>query len=87
MANTAFNTNGTISTTSVTGSFAGFTVVSGSATFTGLKDYSNNNVSTGSIALWTALPVGTTVPLYITSASLSSGAVVFYPVSTVIPQQ
>ena len=86
MANTAFNTNGTISTTSVTGSFAGFTVVSGSATFTGLKDYSNNIVSTSSIALWT-LPVGTTVPLYITSASLSAGAVVFYPVSTVIPQQ
>jgi hypothetical protein len=86
MANTAFNTNGTISTTSVTGSFAGFTVVSGSAIFTGLKDYSNNNVSTSSIALWT-LPVGTTVPLYITSASLSAGAVVFYPVSTVIPQQ
>ena len=86
MVNTAFNTNGTISTTSVTGSFAGFTVVSGSAIFTGLKDYSNNNVSTSSIALWT-LPVGTTVPLYITSASSSSGAVVFYPVSTVIPQQ
>ena len=86
MANTAFNTNGTISTTSVTGSFAGFTVVSGSAIFTGLKDYSNNNVSTSSIALWT-LPVGTTVPLYITSASLSAGAVIFYPVSTVIPQQ
>ena len=87
MANTAFNTNGTISTTSVTGSFAGFTVVSGSATFTGLKEYANNSVSTGSIALWTALPVGTTVSLYITSASLSAGAVVFYPVSTVIPQQ
>jgi len=87
MANTAFNTNGTISTTSVTGSFAGFTVVSGSATFTGLKDYSNNIVSTSSIALWTALPVGTTVPLYITSASLSTGAVVFYPVSIVIPQK
>ena len=87
MANTAFNTSAIISTTSVTGSFAGFTVVSGSATFTGLKDYANNNVSTGSVALWTALPVGTTVSLYITSASLSSGAVVFYPVSTVIPQQ
>ena len=87
MANTAFNTNGTISTTSVAGSFAGFTVVSGSATFTGLKDYSNNIVSTSSIALWTALPVGTTVSLYITSASLSAGAVVFYPVSTVIPQK
>jgi hypothetical protein len=87
MANTAFNTNGIISTTSVTGSFAGFTVVSGSATFSGLRDYSGTNVSTGSVALWTNLPVGTTVPLYVTSASLSSGAVVFYPVSTVIPQQ
>ena len=86
MANTTFNTLATLTTGSVTGSFAGFTVVSGSATFTGLKDYSNNNVSTSSIALWT-LPVGTTVPLYITSASLSAGAVVFYPVSTVIPQQ
>jgi hypothetical protein len=87
MANTAFNTLATLITGSVTGSFAGFTVVSGSATFTGLKDYANNIVSTGSIALWTNIPVGTTVPLYITSASLSSGAVVFYPVSTVIPQQ
>ena len=87
MANTAFNTNGTISTTSVTGSFVGFTVVSGSATFAGLRDYAGNNVSTSSVALWTNIPVGTTIPLYITSASLSSGAVVFYPVSTVIPQQ
>ena len=87
MANTAFNTLGTIISGSVTGSFAGFTVVSGSATFTGLKDYAGNNVSTGSVALWTNIPVGTTVPLYITSASLSSGAVVFYPVSTVIPKQ
>jgi hypothetical protein len=87
MANTDFNTSGIISTTSVTGSFAGFTVVSGSATFSGLKDYSGTNISTGSVALWTDLPVGTTVPLYVTSASLSSGAVVFYPVSTVIPQQ
>ena len=87
MANTAFNTLGTLTTGSITGSFAGFTVVSGSATFTGLKDYAGNNVSTGSVALWTNIPVGTTVPLYITSASLSSGAVVFYPVSTVIPQQ
>ena len=87
MANTAFNTLATLTTGSVTGSFAGFTVVSGSATFTGLKDYSNNIVSTGSLAMWTNIPVGTTVPLYITSASLSSGAVVFYPVSTVIPQK
>jgi hypothetical protein len=87
MANIAFNTSGIISTTSVTGSFAGFTVVSGSATFSGLKDYSGTNVSTGSVALWTDIPVGTTIPLYITSASLSSGAVVFYPVSTEIPKQ
>jgi hypothetical protein len=87
MANTAFNTLGTLTTGSITGSFAGFTVVSGSATFTGLKDYANNNVSTDSITLWTNIPVGTTVPLYVTSASLSSGAVVFYPISTVIPQK
>jgi hypothetical protein len=87
MANTAFNTSATLTTGSVTGSYTGFTVVSGSATFTGLRDYNGTNVSTGSMALWTNIPVGTTVPLYITSASLSSGAVIFYPASNVIPQQ
>jgi hypothetical protein len=87
MPNIPVNATGIVTTGSITGSYAGFTVVSGSATFAGLRDYAGNNVSTSSVALWTNLPVGTTVPLYITSASLSAGAVVFYPVSTVTPQQ
>jgi hypothetical protein len=41
MANIPANALGVVTTTSVTGSFAGFTVVSGSATITGLKDANN----------------------------------------------
>jgi hypothetical protein len=74
MANIPANPTGIISTTTITGSFAGFTVVSGSATFTGLKDASNNNLVTTS---W-IIPAGTTVPIFVTSASLSSGVVLFY---------
>jgi hypothetical protein len=75
MANIPVNATGVVSTTSVTGSFAGFTVVSGSATFTGVKDA--YGVSLTSTANW-VIPAGTTIPYYITSASLSSGAVLFY---------
>jgi hypothetical protein len=74
MANVPVNATGLVTTASITGSFAGFTVVSGSATFTGLRDYQGVNLATTN---WT-LPAGTTVPIYVTSASLSSGAVLFY---------
>jgi hypothetical protein len=74
MANIPVNATGIVSTTSVTGSYAGFTVVSGSATFTGLKDASNVELTTTD---W-IIPAGTTVPIFVTSASLSSGAVLFY---------
>tara|TARA_R110000868_G_scaffold454_3_gene3501 strand:+ start:4497 stop:4724 length:228 start_codon:yes stop_codon:yes gene_type:complete len=74
MANLPVNSTGIVSTTSVTGSFGGFTVVSGSATFTGLKDANNNSLAATN---W-IIPSGTTVPLIVTSASLSSGAVLFY---------
>ena len=74
MANIPVNATGVVSTTSVTGSFGGFTVVSGSATFTGLRDANNSNLATTS---W-IIPAGTTVPIFVTSASLSSGAVLFY---------
>jgi hypothetical protein len=74
MANIPANSTGIVSTTSITGSFGGFTVVSGSATFTGLKDANNNSLATTN---W-IIPAGTTVPLIVTSASLSSGAVLFY---------
>lgn len=74
MANIPVNATGIVSTTSVTGSYAGFTVVSGSATFTGLKDASNVELTSTD---W-IIPAGTTVPIFVTSASLSSGAVLFY---------
>ena len=75
MANIPVNATGIVSTTSVTGSFAGFTVVSGSATFTGLKDINGSSLTAA--ANW-VIPAGVTIPYYITSASLSSGAVLFY---------
>ena len=74
MANIPVNATGIVSTTSVTGSYAGFTVVSGSATFTGLKDANNVELTSTD---W-IIPAGTTVPIFVTSASLSSGAVLFY---------
>ena len=73
MANLPVNPSGIVSTTSVTGSYAGFTVVSGSATFTGVKDANGATLTTP----W-VVPAGFTIPIYITSASLSSGAVLFY---------
>lgn len=76
MANLPVNATGIVSTTSVTGSFGGFTVVSGSATFTGLKDANNNTLATPSAPL--IINSGDTVPIYVTSASLTSGAVLFY---------
>ena len=57
-----------------------FFLISGSTTnlFTG-------GVNSGSGT--TTFNENTTIPLYVTSASISSGTVLFYPVSTVIPQQ
>jgi hypothetical protein len=57
-----------------------FFLISGSTTnlFTGGLSSGSGN---------TTFSENTTIPLYITSASLSSGIVLFYPVSTVIPQQ
>jgi hypothetical protein len=73
MANIPVNTTGIVTTTSITGSYAGFTVVSGSATFTGIKGFNGSPLTTP----W-VVPAGFTVPIYVTSASLSSGAVLFY---------
>lgn len=74
MANIPANPTGIVSTTSVTGSFAGFTVVSGSATFTGLKDANGSELTSTD---W-IIPAGFTLPIFVTSASLSTGAVLFY---------
>jgi len=74
MANIPVNAIGLVTTTSVTGSFAGFTVVSGSATITGLKDANGVELAATD---W-IIPAGTTIPLYVTSASLSTGAILLY---------
>lgn len=76
MANIPVNSTGIVSSTSVTGSFGGFSVVSGSATFTGLKDANNNILATPAAPL--IIPAGFTVPIFVTSASLTTGSVLFY---------
>ena len=75
MANIPANALGVVTTTSVTGSFAGFTVVSGSATITGLKDANNVELAATD---W-VIPAGFTIPIYVTSASLSCGAIMLNP--------
>jgi len=74
MANIPVNATAILATgpTSVTGSFAGFTVVT-DATFTGLRD------ANGGLITFTApITALQTVPLFVTSASISSGDVIFY---------
>ena len=75
MATIPVNPTGIVTTTTATGSFAGFTVVSGSATITGLKDANGSQLATTN---W-IIPAGFTIPIYVTSASLSSGAILLYP--------
>lgn len=58
---------------SVTGSFAGFTVAQ-NVTITGLKDANGVDIA-GSGLTFTS---GTTVPIYVTSASISAGAILLY---------
>ena len=59
---------------SITGSFAGFSVAQ-AVTFTGLKD-SNGTSLAGSGLTFAS---GVTVPLFVTSASISAGAILLYP--------
>jgi hypothetical protein len=60
---------------STTGSFLGFTVAQ-AVTFTGLRDANNGLLASGTSTL--TFPTGVTVPLTVTSASISAGAVIFY---------
>ena len=77
MANIPANATGIVISTTTTGSYAGFTVVSGSnAVITGLKDFQGNPLATNSAPM--VIPAGFTVPIFVTSASLSSGVVLFY---------
>ena len=59
---------------SITGSFAGFSVAQ-SVTFTALKDANGTNV----VGSGLTFPAGVTIPLFVTSASISSGAILLYP--------
>jgi hypothetical protein len=73
MANIPVNATAILATgpTSVTGSFAGFTVLS-DTTFSGLIDANGGFIpSISFLALQT-------IPLFVTSASISSGDVLFY---------
>jgi hypothetical protein len=77
MANIPANSTGIVISTTTTGSYAGFTVVSGSnAVITGLKDFQGNTLATAAAPM--VIPAGFTVPIFVTSASLSTGAVLFY---------
>jgi hypothetical protein len=71
MANIPVNPTGIVASTSVTGSFAGFTVVTTTATFSAIID------AQGSVGAMT-IPAGTTVNLFVTSASFTGGPVLFY---------
>ena len=76
MANIPSNLNATLvsGSSSITGSYGGFTVAI-TAVFTGLKDGAGNSI----VGSGLTISGGTTVPLFVTSASISSGAVFFYP--------
>lgn len=58
---------------SATGSFAGFTVAQ-SVTFTGLKDANGTELAGSGLTFAS----GMTIPIYVTSASISAGAILLY---------
>jgi len=72
MANIPANPTAVKVTSSITGSYAGFTVANAAITFSALIDASGNNL--GSINF----PAGVTVPLFVTSASFTGGPAIFY---------
>jgi hypothetical protein len=76
MANIPVNAQGVLLSGSgaVTGSFAGFTVAQ-AVTITGLKDVNGTNLAGSGLTFAS----GVTVPLFVTSASISSGAIILYP--------
>jgi len=78
MANVPSNFNAAIvsGSTSITGSFSGFTTLT-AGTFTGLKDGNDGSLIAAGSSI--AFPAGANVPLTVTSASISSGVVLLYP--------
>jgi hypothetical protein len=72
MANIPANPSATKATTSITGSYAGFTVANAAISFSALIDAYGNNL--GALNF----PSGVTVPLFVTSASFTGGPAIFY---------
>ena len=72
MANIPANPTATKATASITGSYVGFTVANAAITFSALVDANGNDL--GSLNF----PAGTTVPLFVTSASFTGGPAIFY---------
>jgi hypothetical protein len=72
MANIPANPSAVKATSSITGSYAGFTVANTAITFSALKDAYGNDL--GSITF----PAGVTVPLFVISASFTGGPAIFY---------
>jgi hypothetical protein len=75
MASIPVNASATLlsGSASVTGSFAGFTVAQ-AVTFTGLKDSNGTNIAGTGLTFAS----GMTIPIYVTSASISAGAILLY---------
>ena len=76
MANLPANPSATLlsGSGSITGSFAGFSVAQ-AVTFTGLKDSNGTSLAGGGLTFAS----GVTIPLFVTSASISAGAILLYP--------
>jgi hypothetical protein len=72
MANLPANPTATKATTSITGSYAGFTVANAAISFSALVDANGNNL--GALNF----PSGVTIPLFVTSASFTGGPAIFY---------
>jgi len=75
MASIPVNASATLlsGSASVTGFFAGFSVAQ-AVTFTGLRDANGANI----VGSGLTFASGVTVPIYVTSASISSGVILLY---------
>jgi|LakMenE18May11ns_1017448.scaffolds.fasta_scaffold9833756_3 hypothetical protein len=77
MANIPVNAAATVisGSGSITGSYAGFTVTT-TTVFNGLKDVNGTPIASPSSPL--TFTNTQTIPMFVTSASISSGAAIFY---------
>lgn len=78
MANIPVNAAATVisGSGSITGSYAGFTVVTINTVFNGLKDANGTPIASPASPL--TFTNTETIPMFVTSASISAGAAIFY---------